>query len=102
MLRLTQEKTPEDHLFCRINNDPWKPSEQTRPVKAALKAAGLPANGCLYALRHTHISEAIENNVPIIVIAENCGTSVRMIEKTYAKVLAEKKREFIEKGMPTI
>ena len=51
---------------------------------------------CFYALRHAYISEAIENNVPLTVIAENCGTSVRMIEETYAKVLFEKKRDFVE------
>jgi hypothetical protein len=35
-------------------------------------------------------------------IADNCGTSVRMIEKTYAKLLAEKRRDFIERGTPSI
>ena len=35
------------------------------------------------------------------VIADNCGSSVRMIEKTYAKILAEKRRDFIERGAPT-
>lgn len=38
--------------------------------------------------------------MPLTVLAENCGTSVRMIEKTYAKVLADKRREFIVKGAP--
>ena len=35
------------------------------------------------------------------MIADNCGTSVRMIEKTYAKILAEKRRDFIERGAPS-
>ena len=47
-------------------------------------------------LRHTYVSHAIEGGVPLNVIAENCGTSVRMIEKTYAKILAEKRRDFID------
>ena len=41
-----------------------------------------------------------KERVPLNIIAENCGTSVRMIEKTYAKILAEKRREFIEHGAP--
>lgn len=49
------------------------------------------ADGILYALRLTHILEAIE--------AEIRDMSVRMLEKTGAKVLVEKNREFIEKGM---
>ena len=39
--------------------------------------------------------------MPLKVIADNCGTSVRMIEKTYAKILAEKRRDFIEWGAPS-
>jgi hypothetical protein len=38
--------------------------------------------------------------VPLNIIADNCGTSVRMIEKTYAKILAEKRQDFIERGAP--
>ena len=45
---------------------------------------------------------AIEGKVPLNVIADNCGTSVRMIEKTYAKLLAEKRRDFIERGTPSL
>ena len=65
-------------------------------------AAGLDERGCLYDLRHTYISEAIENNVPVFVIAKNYGTSIRMIETNYAKVLAEKTQAFIEMGVPSI
>ena len=40
--------------------------------------------------------------MPLTVLAENCGTSVRMIEKTYAKVLADKRREFIVLAAPRL
>lgn len=40
--------------------------------------------------------------MPLTVLAENCGTSVRMIEQTYAKVLASKRREFIASGAPRL
>mgnify|MGYP001397526339 CR=1 FL=1 len=46
------------------------------------------------------IPKPIEGGVPLNVIADNCGTNVRMIEKTYAKILAEKRRDFIERGAP--
>jgi integrase len=71
-------------------------------VKDALKKVGLPPDGSIYALRHTYVSRAIEGGVPLNVIADNCGTSVRMIEKTYAKILAEKRRDFIERGAPSL
>ena len=71
-------------------------------MKRALTAAELDPSGTFYALRHSYISRAIEGGVPLNVVAENCGTSVRMIETTYAKMLAGKRREFIEKGAPCL
>jgi hypothetical protein len=71
-------------------------------MKAAIKKANLDDRGRLYALRHAYISEAIERNIPLTVLAKNCGTSVRIIEKTYAKVLRAKEQEFIERGAPSL
>jgi hypothetical protein len=71
-------------------------------MATALRRAGLDQEGTFYALRRSYISRAIEGEVPLNIIAENCGTSVRLIEKTYAKILAGKRREFIERGAPTL
>jgi integrase len=98
---ISNKRDPRDFLFVRSDGSRWKRSDQTRPIKDALRAAELSTNGSLYALRHTYISRAIEGRVPLNIIADNCGTSVRMIERTYAKILAEKRREFIELGAPT-
>ncbi len=100
--KLASKRPPEDFLFVRTDGSRWKHSDQTRPIKDALKRANLPPNGSLYALRHTYVSHSIEGGVPLNIIADNCGTSVRMIEKTYAKILAEKRRNFIERGAPSI
>jgi integrase len=71
-------------------------------MKAALAKAGLDPSATFFALRHSYISRAIEGSVPLNVIAENSGTSVRMIETTYAKVIASKRREFISRRAPTL
>jgi hypothetical protein len=71
-------------------------------MKAAIKRAKLDDRGNLYALRHAYISEAIERNIPLTILAKNCGTSVRIIEKTYAKVLRAKEHEFVERGAPSL
>src|ERR1019366_7801331 len=84
--KLASRRLAEDFLFVRSDGSRWKRSDQTRPIKDALERAELPPNGSLYALRHTYVSHAIEGGVPLNVIADNCGTSVRMIEKTYAKI----------------
>lgn len=95
---LTKEREPDAPLLARADGSRWGRSSQARPMRDALAAAGLDPTGTFYALRHSYISRAIEAGVPLTVVAENCGTSVRMIEKTYAKVLADKRREFIERG----
>jgi integrase len=100
--RISEGRDTDDFLFTRGDGRRWKKSDQTRPIKDALRTAGLSTDGSLYALRHTYISQAIEGGVPLNIIAENCGTSIRMIEKTYAKILAEKRREFIEIGAPRL
>jgi len=100
--RLIDGRASDDFLFVRADGRRWKKSDQTRPFKEALFAAGLSTEGSLYALRHTYISIAIEGAVPLTVIAKNCGTSVGMIEKTYAKLLDKAVRDFIEKGAPSL
>jgi integrase len=97
---LATKRAPSEFLFLRSDGSRWKRSDQTKPIKDALQKAGLAPEGSIYALRHTYVSCAIEGGVPLNVIADNCGTSVRMIEKTYAKILAEKRRDFIERGAP--
>ena len=99
---ITSERTSEEFIFVRSDGSRWKRSDQTRPIKDALRKAGLSIDGSLYALRHTYVSMAIEGGIPLNVIAENCGTSVRMIEKTYAKILAQHRRDFIENGAPKL
>jgi integrase len=100
--KLTKDRERDNYIFVREDASRWKRSDQTRPIKEALDKGGLPEEGSIYALRHTYISQAIEGGVPLNIIADNCGTSVRMIEKTYEKILAEKRREFIQIGAPSI
>ena len=95
-------RAQREYLFVRKDGARWKRSDQTRPIKLALRKANLSEDGCIYALRHSYISHSIEGEVPLNIIADNCGTSIRMIEKTYAKILAEKRRHFIERGAPTL
>ncbi|MGH1590230.1 tyrosine-type recombinase/integrase [Methylobacterium phyllosphaerae] len=100
--RLVDGREKDALLLPRADGDAWGPSHQVRPMKRALLAAKLDPSGTFYALRHSYISRAIEAGVPLNVVAENCGTSVRMIETTYAKVLAAKRREFIANGAPRL
>jgi integrase len=92
----------DEPLLRRGDGARWNRSHQQRRMATALQRAGLDQEGTFYALRHSYISRAIEGEVPLNIIADNCGTSVRIIETTYAKVLASKRRHFIERGAPTL
>lgn len=101
--RLAGKRAPGEPLFARNDEgERWGKSHQHRPMKKALKAAGLPATASIYTLRHSHISRAIEAGVPVTLIAENTGTSVRMIEVNYAKALASVRRKLLAKAGPAL
>ena len=40
--------------------------------------------------------------MPLSLLAENTGTSLAMIQTTYAKVLAATRQEFVEKTSPKL
>jgi integrase len=87
--QIKAERPRDDYIFLKSDGSKWKASDRVRPMKTAVLKVKLDPKGCFYSLRHSYISEAKEN-VPLKVIAKNCGTSVRMIEITYAKLLAGK------------
>jgi hypothetical protein len=43
----------------------------------------------LYGIRHMRITTDVLKGIPYHVIALQCGTSVQMIEKTYAHLLVD-------------
>jgi integrase len=89
-------------LLPRANGERWGKSQQARPFKRAAALAELPPSASFYSLRHSHISRAIESGMPLSLLAENCGTSLSMIQKNYAKVLAATRRETIERTAPRL
>ena len=75
--------------FCaRPRATPGRASLHLRPVAAAVASARLDPAVTFYALRHSYITHALNAGVPLKAVAEHCGTSVIMISRTYAKVLA--------------
>ncbi len=94
---LAKGKLPTAYIHTKDDGQPWGRSHQTRPMQSAVKAARLPADTTFYTLRHTHISRALLAGVNAQVIAENCGTSVRMIEKHYGKFMKSDRRAMFNK-----
>jgi integrase len=90
----SKDKLPKARLLPKDDGTEWGKSHQARPMKAVVKAAKLPRETVFYSLRHYHISKALLAGVPAQVLAENCGTSIRMIEKHYGKFMAQDRRSF--------
>jgi integrase len=89
-----RNKLPGAWLFTKEDGSPWGKNHHTRLMHDAVKAAKLPRDTVFYSLRHYHISKALLAGVPAQVVAENCGTSIRMIEKHYGKFMAQDRRSF--------
>jgi hypothetical protein len=70
------------------NGDPIDQSEWPKDHwRAALRATGIRPRK-FYATRHTFISVALSRGVNLKWLAEYCGTSVAMIERSYGRFLA--------------
>ncbi|NOY15597.1 MAG: tyrosine-type recombinase/integrase [Gammaproteobacteria bacterium] len=94
---LAKDKTPKAFLLTKDDGTQWKTSHQQRPFREAVEKAKLPSETVFYSLRHYHISKALLAGIPIQVVAENCGTSIKMIEKHYGKFLATDRRKLLDK-----
>lgn len=79
----TVDKLPGAPLFMRANGKPWNRDSWKLPIAAAVLAAGLPANGTAYTLRHSTITDLVRGGLPLLTIAQISGTSVEMIERHY-------------------
>lgn len=99
--RVSRDRLPTAPLLPRLDGERWR-NTQHRPMQRALKLAELSTDASFYSLRHSYISRAIEAGMPLSLIAENCGTSLLMIQRNYAKVLARTRRETIQATAPKL
>jgi len=80
-------------LLLRSNGERWghgRSRHHRNDMRAVVEAAGLdPDVVTLYALRHSSIVRQLLSNVPIRIVATLHDTSVKMIERTYSKHIAE-------------
>ena len=90
---VAKSKLPKAYIFTKDTGEQWGKNGYRRAMLYAKEKAKMPADFDMYAFRHYHISKALKSGVPAINIAKNCGTSVKMIEKHYAKFLNQDMRD---------
>ncbi|MGA9894411.1 MAG: tyrosine-type recombinase/integrase [Xanthobacteraceae bacterium] len=86
----------------RSARGPWQSaSEFTRPWNAIRRRAKMP-HVIPYALRHSSIVRGIRANLPIRLVASMHDTSVRMIERHYAKWIVDGLEELAARAVVSL
>jgi integrase len=89
---VSKDKLPTAPLLTDDSGEQWLKNGYRRAMLTAKQESKMPADFDMYAFRHYHISKALLSGIQAQVIAENCGTSVRMLEKHYAKFVGKDRR----------
>jgi len=88
-------------LLRHANGDPWKKSEQGRPMQEAVTRAKITPALSFHALRHTWASLSIMAGMPMMVAARNLGhRDTRMIERHYGHLAPSFVAEAIRANAP--
>jgi integrase len=94
---------PEDRVFTTVTGEPAKSLYQALIedllVKAKLRegASGVPRS--TYCFRHTYATFRLAEGVDVYFLAEQMGTSVKMIEEHYGHVNTVKHADLVLQGM---
>jgi integrase len=100
--RLASGKRPADLLLTTEDGVAWTKSLHQRPLAEAVAKAGLDPATTFYALRHSFISRALKAQVPVKAVADQCGTSLAMIQRFYAKFIPSDQAEYAKVAAPTL
>ena len=95
--RLSKGRAPGDLLLTRDDGKPWSHSDWDELVREAAAKAKLPPGVCLYTLRHSWITSALQGGLATLDVARLVGTSVMMIEKHYGHLVASATRARLAK-----
>jgi hypothetical protein len=90
-------KLPTAWLVARPDGSQWKKEAWRDEVKAAAKAAKLPAATVANTLRHSTITDLVKGGLDIFHVAKLAGTSVKMIEEHYGHLQDEHARSALER-----
>jgi integrase len=85
--RWIHEQEPGGIVWKKSERSPWKRGELARPWNALRERAGM-LEVIPYALRHSSIVRGLRKGLPIQQVAKLHNTSVKMIERHYAKYIA--------------
>jgi integrase len=92
-----KDRDPDAPLLARSDGKRWDKDAWKHPMKAAVRAAGLPDNITAYALRHSTITDLVaRHKLDTLTVAQLSGTSLAMIEKHYGHLLRDHAAKALE------
>lgn len=97
MTAQSEDKLPGAPMFMRSNGKAWDRNSWKIPIAEAAYTAGLPRETCAYTLRHSVITDLVQDGLPLLTIAQISGTSVEMIERHYGHLVSDAAVTALEK-----
>ena len=85
----SKNKLPSAPLFMRANGKSWGKDSWKKPFAAAVARAKLPKEATAYSLRHSTITDLVNDGLPLLTIAQISDTSVVMIERHYGHLVGD-------------
>ncbi len=97
--RVTAGRLADAITFIRPDGQQWTTGRMQHPFRKAVAKAGLNPKTVTYTARHTVISRQLTAGVPALAVALNLGTSLKMLQETYAKFFTDADdRKMLERG----
>jgi integrase len=90
------------HIFLRSDGAPWAKAQHQHHFAKVVERAKLDPTTTFYSLRHSYISHVLKSGIPTQLLAENVGTSMRMIEKHYGKFIRDDRRRMLAAAAMTL
>jgi len=82
---VTAGRRGDELMLPRADGQPWKPSNQKKPMRAACERARISPPIGVHGLRHTWASLSAMAGMELMVIARSLGhADLRMVERHYA------------------
>ena len=94
--RLTKVNISDAPLLPASDGREWKQGNHSGFMRKAVRDANLKPETVFYSLRHAFISSAVRDGLPILAVAQYCGTSVAMIQAHYGHFAADSMRDMFD------
>jgi integrase len=93
---------PDNLIFKKESGEPWKKSDQIKPIKDASIRANISPPANFHIARHTWASHSVMAGMSLMVVAQNLGHSdTKMVELHYGHLAPGYRQNQVREFAPT-